>query len=58
MEACSGAEFFLDTEKLVVLRDAVGAAGGARLIWPARGDGKVSDEGTSVSPERWEMMEL
>src|SRR6266853_4249912 len=44
-EACSGAEFFLDTEKLVVLRDAVGAAGRAGLdLAGGRGDGKVSDE--------------
>src|SRR6267143_2812573 len=46
MEACSGAKFLFDAEKLVVLRDAVGAAGGARFnLASGGGDGKVSDEG-------------
>ena len=46
VEACGGAEFFFDAEKLVVLGDAVGTAGGAGLdLAGGGGDGEVGDEG-------------
>src|SRR4029077_13340909 len=42
----SGAEFFFDAEELVVLGDAIGAAGGAGLdLANAGGDSKIGDEG-------------
>src|SRR5262244_3378514 len=41
-----GAEFLFDAQKLVVLGDAVGAAGRARLdLAGVGGDGEVGDEG-------------
>ena len=58
--ALSGAELQLwcvvsDLEQPVVLRDPFTAGGGAGLELPAAGtDGQVGDEGSSVSPERWD----
>ena len=47
------AELFFDAEQLVVLRDAVGAAGRAGFdLAGAGGDCDVGDEVSSVSPER------
>src|SRR6267378_52751 len=45
VEAGGGAQFFLDAEELIVLGDAVGAAGGARLDLAGGGShGEISDE--------------
>ena len=58
VEACGGTEFFLDAKKLIVFGDAVGTAGGAGLDLPGGGGhSKSAMKVSSVSPERWEMME-
>src|SRR5438093_8711763 len=46
MKTGGGAEFFLDAEELIVLGDAVGAAGGAGFdLAGSGGDGEIGDEG-------------
>jgi len=52
-------ELFFDAEELIVLGDAVGAAG--RAGFDLAGGGATARSAmkvSSVSPERWEMMEL
>src|SRR5260370_16683161 len=45
MEAGGGAQVFLDAEKLIVLGDAVGAAGGAGFdLAGGRSHGEIGDE--------------
>src|ERR1700732_1644698 len=46
MEASGGAEFLFNAQQLIVLGDAVGAAGGAGFdLASGGGDGEIGDEG-------------
>ena len=48
-------EFFLDSEKLVILRDTLGSGRGTILIWQVlRATARSAMVVSAVSPERWE----
>ena len=48
-------EFFLDSEKLVILRDTLGSGRAPVLIWQVlRATARSAIVVSAVSPERWE----